>query len=359
MASNVERTAPEQTGNSPQLSSSAADLQANIPNQGPAQADNDAALITCAAVRRAEIRREILFGMPNKKPKRHRVTKAGLASRREALLEIIRAAQPASVRQTFYLASVRGLVAKDEGGYSRVQIDLVEMRRSGQLPYGLIVDHTRWQRKPVTFDSIDEALTDTAAIYRKALWRDVDSYIEIWLEKDALSGVVYPVTKKFDVPLMVTRGYASETFLHASGDYMAEVEKPCFVYHFGDFDPSGQDAARAVEKGLRQHAGGAEIHFERVAVTPPQIDDWSLPTRPTKQSDSRAKKFGPVSVELDAIDPNKLRELVEEVITRHLPPDQYRILIEAEKSERKVFQGLAGLVKQLAQRNAPDGGDAP
>jgi hypothetical protein len=71
----------------------------------------------------------------------------------------------------------------------------------------------------------------------------------------------------------------------------------------------------------------------------------SLPTRPTKQSDSRAKKFGPVSVEFDAINPNKLRKLVEEVITRHLLPDRYEILIEAEKSERKLFQGLAGLVK--------------
>lgn len=71
-----------------------------------------------------------------------------------------------------------------------------------------------------------------------------------------------------------------------------------------------------------------------------------------QQSDSRAKKFGPVSVELDAIDPNRLRTLVEEVIIRHLPPDQYAVLIEAEKSERTLFQGLAGLVRQLAQRKA-------
>ena len=132
-------------------------------------------------------------------------------------------------------------------------------------------------------------------------------------------------------------------------------EKPCFVYHFGDFDPSGQDAARAIEKGLRQHAAGAEIHFERIAVTQRQIDEWNLPTRPTKQSDTRAKTFGSISVELDAINPNKLRELVEEVIARHLPPEQYRVLIEAEKSERKLFQGLAGLVKQLSGKSVEGG----
>lgn len=160
---------------------------------------------------------EILFGMPNKKPKRHRATKTGLADRRAALLEIVRNAQPATVRQIFYLASVRGIVAKDEGGYDRVQIDLVEMRRSAQLPYGRLVDHTRWQRRPLTFDSIDDALAEIAATHRKALWRDADHYVEIWLEKDALSGVILPVTKQFDVPLMVARGYASETFLHNSG----------------------------------------------------------------------------------------------------------------------------------------------
>jgi hypothetical protein len=302
---------------------------------------------------------EILFGIPNKKPKRHRVTKTGLVDRRAALLEILRNAQPATVRQTFYLASVRGIVAKHEGGCSRVQIDLVDMRRSGQLPHGWIVDHTGWQRRPVTFDSIEEALANTATAYRKALWRDAGSYVEIWLEKDALSGAILQITDKFDVPLMVARGYASETFLHSSGKYMAAVKKPCFVYHFGDFDPSGQDAARAIEKSLRHHASNAEIHFERIAVTQRQIDEWNLPSGPTKQSDSRANKFGPVSVELDAIEPNKLRELVEETIVRHLPAHQYEILIAAEKSERTLFQGLAGLVERLAQRKAPDAGPAP
>jgi hypothetical protein len=299
---------------------------------------------------------DILLGLPDKKPKRFRITKVGLAERREKLVAIVESAQPATVRQIFYLASVRGIITKDESGYDRIQGDLLAMRREGRLPYGWIVDHTRWQRRPVTFDSIEEALDDTAATYRKALWRDASSYVEIWLEKDALSGVVTPITKKFDVPLMVARGYSSETFLHSSGTYMAAVGKPCFVYHFGDFDPSGQDAARAIEKGLRQHAQSAEIHFERIAVTPGQIAEWNLPSRPTKQSDCRAKKFGPVSVELDAINPNKLRELVEEAVTRHLPPDQYAILIEAEKSERTLFQGLAGLVRQLAQRNASDAG---
>ena len=103
---------------------------------------------------------------------------------------------------------------------------------------------------------------------------------------------------------------------------------------------------RAVDGGARLRQPGelapdAEIYFERIAVTEEQIVDWNLPTRPTKVSDTRAKNFGDVSVELDAIAPNDLRALVEQVINRHLPQDQLRILQEAERSERELLTTFA------------------
>ena len=103
--------------------------------------------------------------------------------------------RPMTVRQVFYQATVRGIVEKTEAGYAKVQTDLVEMRKAGDLPYGWLADNTRWQRKPRTYDGIEDALEETARFYRKSLWNDADSYVEIWLEKDALSGVVYPVTE--------------------------------------------------------------------------------------------------------------------------------------------------------------------
>jgi hypothetical protein len=136
-------------------------------------------------------------------------------ARREALLDIIAVGRPMTVRQVFYQATVRGLVEKAESGYGKVQADLTVMRRAGELPYDWLADNTRWQRKPRTFDSIEQALKDTATLYRKSLWTDADAYVEIWLEKDALSGAIYPVTSMSDVPLMVARGYASLSFLTA------------------------------------------------------------------------------------------------------------------------------------------------
>jgi hypothetical protein len=116
---------------------------------------------------------------------------------------------------------------------------------------------------------------------------------------------------------------------------------PTFIYHLGDFDPSGVNAGEKIEATLHELAPDAEIIFKRLAVTRTQISRWRLPTRPTKKSDTRAKGFGEISVELDAIDPNQLRDLVQQAIERHLPPQQYEVLKAAEESERETFLKLA------------------
>jgi hypothetical protein len=270
--------------------------------------------------------------------KRQRATKTEKAARLEALFEITADIEPATVRQVYYQASVRGVVDKTEQGYKMVVSALSEMRLRGRLPWVWIADNTRWQRRPTTYNSVEDALEETAAFYRKPLWNEADVYVEIWLEKDALSGVIYPITERYDVPLMVARGYSSLSFLHASGEAMTNVDKPCYVYYLADCDPSGQDAARNTEARLRELAPYAEIHFEMLAVLPSQIDAWNLPTRPTKTSDSRSKGFSDTSVELDAIHPDVLRNIVQEAILHHMPPDEFRILKVAEESERELIK---------------------
>ena len=279
---------------------------------------------------------------PASRIKRVRATQQEVQARRAALLGIIRGMKPMTVRQCFYQATVRNLVDKSEAGYDKVQTDLVVMRRSGALPYDWLADNTRWQRKPTTYASIDEALKETARFYRKALWTSAATYVEVWLEKDALSGVIFPVTSLYDVPLMVARGYASLSFLHGAAEYINKLDVPAYIYHLGDFDPSGVNAAEKIEQTLRDLAPRADIHFERIAVTPAQIQAWGLPTRPTKQTDSRAKGFGDVSVELDAIEPDLLRDLVRRHIERHLPMHELRVLQAAEASEQQILQNILG-----------------
>ena len=175
---------------------------------------------------------------------------------------------------------------------------------------------------------------------RKVLWSDAECYVEIWLEKDALAGMLTPITALYDVPLMVARSYASLSFLHGAAEYINDLNVPAYIYHLGDFDPSGVNAGEVIEETLRELAPKAEIHFERLAVTPAQIREWRLPSRPTKATDTRAKRFGDISVELDAIEPDRLRRLVEIAIEKHLPADQYEVLKAAEENERTLIRRL-------------------
>ena len=272
--------------------------------------------------------------------KRHRSTKADMVDRRRALYDIIKAMKPMTVRQVFYQASVKGIVEKTEAGYNKIQVTLAKMRRDGALPYSWLADNTRWQRKPDTYDSIQDALEETARFYRKALWKDVDAYVEVWLEKDALAGVIMPVTSRYDVPLMVTRGYASLSFLHSAAEAIREIDRPTYIFHLGDYDPSGVNAGEKIEQTLKELAPHADITFERIAVNEYQIKLLDLPTRPTKTTDTRSKGFGDISVELDAMTPDALRWLVEGAIEDHLPQDQFKILKAAEESEKTILRKL-------------------
>ena len=127
---------------------------------------------------------------------------------------------PVTVRQMFYRLVSIGQIQKEEAAYKMVARQLLKMRRKGLIPYDWIADGTRWMRKPKTHSSVDSMLRAGAESYRRSVWLDQPHYVEIWLEKDALAGVCLPVTEEYDVPLMVTRGFSSETFLYAASEEM-------------------------------------------------------------------------------------------------------------------------------------------
>lgn len=270
-------------------------------------------------------------------PTKRRRTKSEMAAMRAALIAIIDEAAPMTVRQVYYQAVTRGLIDKTEKEYKAICRLLVLMRRDGSLPYDNIADNTRWMRKPKTYGSIEDCLVQTARLYRRQIWADLDCRVEIWLEKEALAGVLLDVTAVWDVPLMVTRGYPSLSFLHGAGEAIAYGGIETFIYYFGDRDPSGVDIARHVAEGLTEFAGDVPVIFTPVAVTAAQIDELNLPTRPTKKTDSRAKGWIGGSVEVDAIHPSQLRELATECIERHIPEGHMDVLQEAESSEREAL----------------------
>ena len=134
-------------------------------------------------------------------------------------------------------------------------------------------------------------------------------------------------------------GYIAEV-AHSAAEAIAAKNKPAFLYYFGDHDPSGCDITRAVERGIREFAPESEISFQRVAVTREQIEAWDLPTRPTKQTDSRSKNFDGESVEVDAIPPARLRTMVRECIEQHIDQEALERTRMIEDQERQTLANI-------------------
>lgn len=283
-----------------------------------------------------------------------------------AICEDIRESGSVTLRQLYYALTTRGILAKTEADYKRLSQITSAMRRSGEMPYDWIEDGTRVTHVPSTYESARAALEELAEDYLESPWSDAEIAPEIWLEKDALAGVVYGVTYGYCVPLRVQRGYASLSALYrASKDVAARKRKGIRtqVYYLRDLDPSGADAARAAEETVRamlvqgqddvvirrvltRHHEHFLPPFQILGVTPEQVKRWKLPTRPNKATDSRSATFAhATSVELDAIPPQKLRKLVADAIEKHLP-EAARLAHEAGVESTRVF--LRGLAAEAA-----------
>ncbi|MCJ2060116.1 hypothetical protein MKL09_26745 [Methylobacterium sp. J-048] len=273
--------------------------------------------------------------------KRSRRSKSDVSDLKQAIYDIVAADQPMTVRQVFYQLVHRGLIEKSEAQYQQTVVRLLTtMRIEGELPFAWIVDHSRRRLVTATQTSMAEAVEDTARFYRKSALRDAPAYVEIWVEKDALSGIMWDVTSVYDVPLLSSKGMPSITFLHTTAEQMKwewEVrDRPTYLYQFGDHDPTGALIPKTIEARLREFCPDVEFMMERVALTEAQITEHRLPTRPTKREGNRhAKGFEGESVELDALHPRTLKAMVTEVIERHIPASALAALRVAEESERE------------------------
>lgn len=226
-----------------------------------------------------------------------------------------------------------------------MQAQVLALRRAGRLSYDRIADATRYMRKPRSFDGWEEALAATAQLYRKNLWADSDLEVEVWIEKSALAGVILPVTAEYDVPLMPTSGYTSETFAHEAVENLRDTGKTLVIHALYDFDRSGRDAMASlrekVERFARRYA--VPVVFDELGLTERQVIELDLPTRPAKRRSAADRRWPhSYAAELDAIPPDTLRQMVREAIEQHLPQYELQQLKQIERAERETLLRFIG-----------------
>jgi hypothetical protein len=283
---------------------------------------------------------------------------------REMLKELVAEQQPMTVRQVFYRCVVKGWVEKTEAGYGLIQRDLVKMRWDGWIPFEWIIDASRSTRGGSggsrgsgsfrNFFNVVHVHYDRADIMHNHPFS-----IQVWLEKEALAGVIESTCSKWSVPLYCAKGYSSLSFLHAAAMDLEYRDRPAKIFYLADWDPSGQNAMETVYRDLSALAPETAklgLEMETVAIYEEQIEEMGLPTRPTKKSDTRSANFGDESVELDAIEPNALRELVNDALSGCFE-DGEAALARNRELARADREQIRELLKQIKLPDEDDGED--
>jgi hypothetical protein len=247
-----------------------------------------------------------------------------------------------TIRHLFYLMVSAGFVEKSELGYHKVDRFTVQMRINGILPYNTFIDNSRMTLQYNTYESFDQGLQDFVNSYQRWIWSHQNDYVEVWCEKDALSNILFQTTGPYHVPLRICHGSNSITKGYEASEDIKEMSKrnkSIFIYYLGDYDPKGKESSNDVENKLR-YLFKCNISFQQLAINEAQIKQYNLPTRPTKSTNKSSVFTDSRSVELDAIDPAVLKDLVEQAIKKHIDWTKFNEIKKEEEKEIVILKTM-------------------
>ena len=254
-----------------------------------------------------------------------------------------------TLRQLYYQLVSRGIIPNQQKEYAKLSGLIVKGRMAGVIDWGAIEDRLRVPFLPYWNVDINDALQDSAKQYRVNRMRNQDTYIELWVEKDALSGVLKNITSKYHINLMVNRGYSSCSAMHDAFIRLnGRSESRKIILYLGDHDPSGLDMIRDINDRLIGF-GLENFEVRQIGLTWEQIQQYAPPPNPAKVTDPRAKKyiaeFGRVSWEVDALNPKTLHQLVSNNVEDLINPEIFSKQMEREDLEKTKLQQIADKYK--------------
>lgn len=248
--------------------------------------------------------------------------------------DILEAFNPMTVRQVYYQLVSGQVIENNRSAYQAVSNALRDARLEGIIPWEWIEDRLRRPRRVAMWDDL-KAFSLVAQQYKRNVWHTQTRYLEVWLEKDALSGIFEDVLEDYGVTLNVGRGYDGWSSIRNAAQRFSDGHRVTVLY-FGDFDPSGEDMARSLRDRLAQL--GSKPHVTKIALTLEDIDLYHLPPNLTKTTDSRRNAFvaknGDLSVELDALPPDVLQTRLIEEVEQRMDMDALKAVQELQEQER-------------------------
>lgn len=251
-----------------------------------------------------------------------------------------------TLRQLYYQFVARDLLGNTDKNYKRLGGIITDARMAGLIDWDAIEDRGRnlgaWLIQP----SVRSILKDLPRKLAQDMWAEQGHYVEVWVEKDALSSIVERACGDRRVPFLACKGYLSASEAYRAAKRFEEAQhngKEAHIIHLGDHDPSGLDMTRDNRERVSKMAWG-EVTVHRIALNRDQIDRYSPPPNPTKVTDSRAEGYiaqhGRTSWELDALEPRVLVDLIHEAIEPLVDKHQWQADLDEEAEKKQLLRGV-------------------
>lgn len=260
-----------------------------------------------------------------------------------------------TLRQVYYQFVARGALQNKQSEYKRLGGILSDARLAGLIDWDMMEDRTRSVRRTNTWANPESIVNAVAAQYKEDLWRGQPYRPEVWIEKDALVGVIERACNDYQVPYFACRGYASQSAQYASAQrfrrYRNDKQTP-LIFHFGDHDPSGIDMTRENGDKIALLAR-QRVEVRRLALNMDQIEQYNPPPNPAKESDSRfgeyTSRFGDQSWELDALEPRVIDELIRSNVRRLIDDRRWERAVEAQDRNKDLLARVSSRWDEVAE----------
>lgn len=282
-------------------------------------------------------------------PKRFNVKTQQQISRVNAILDEYEAQGfDLTVRQIFYQFVSKDWIKNSMKEYKKLAAVINDARLAGQIDWNRIVDRTRYLRDINTWSDPASIIGSAVASYKEDLWKDQKHRIEVWIEKDALVGVIERVCQENRVPFLSCRGYTSQSEMWGAAQRLEGYYRngqTVHIIHLGDHDPSGIDMTRDITDRMDLFISPEAVHVHRIALNMDQVRRYAPPPNPAKVTDSRADKYiaehGRESWELDALKPQVIERLIREQINGLRSDTRWRAALEVENEHKAELQEIS------------------
>lgn len=250
-----------------------------------------------------------------------------------------------TLRQLYYQFVAKDWIANKTAEYHRLGSIINDARLAGLIDWDSIEDRSRNLQKLTHWIDPGEIVSAAARSFRLDHWISQYWQPEVWIEKEALTGVIEGVCRDLDTPYFACRGYVSQSEMWRASQRLkgyAELGRTPVIIYLGDHDPSGIDMTRDIFD--RQQLFIGEVKVDRIALTMAQIKKYSPPPNPAKVTDSRfseySLKYGDDSWELDALKPDILQRLVRSNILKYRDKDIYLSILSKENKYLETLKNI-------------------